>query len=651
MSNSFNPLLLDNPTRGTTDLLASCVPPSTSDQINPGTTPGDDTGTPGFNFSRFLKQWAADTNANMQQIANFIAVTTGGFAYQGVWNASTNIPALASGQGVINYVYKVSVAGSTTLDGTSVWNVGDFAFFDGTTWDKLSGGAFTTINNLPAGTALTGTENVAIYQGGQTVEVPTSYFGALPLYTTPVIATGTATTDYANLFAAFNSAVGDSTGNYRVVTLYGQFTINQKIVVTMKAASNIQQGPFQIIGYGDATINVSGSNLGCLEFQAASSSTPHGISIENFNVNYTTAQTSSNVASVAIGFRTVSGTANSPTFLIYLDRIEIQAAYRGIANVETSGQYSMSEMTITRCSFGQCAGSSIYLVSPTSIGQPLIKIDHVYIGSVASSLAEPVIQVDACDSLLISQVEFGDITNLSVLSITSSNFNIQRCKLETCTYSSNSSPVLFFANSTGTLDGFSLQNVSLTATNLNLIQQNTGQSYDTIDVRSIIISIASGTGTLSLFTGSGARFIMHDQPAIESLGTGPAVVRVQYSGGSTVSNNISFSSSPGGEMSDDQGDASVIWNPLTSPKMLVFNTPLTANRTVTLTAGPGSTIADNCWDGAQCTVVRTANSTGSFTLTVLASIPATKLINPGSAATFKYRRSFGGFVETDNSSL
>jgi len=184
MANTFTPVLLDNPTRGTTTLLASCVPPSTSDQINAGTTPGDDTGTPGFNFSRFLKQWAADTNANMQAIANFIAVTSGGFAYQGVWNASTNTPTLASGQGVVNYVYKVSVAGSTTLDGNNVWNVGDFAFFDGTTWDKLSGGAFTTINNLPAGTALTGTEDVAIYQGGQTVQVPSSYFAS---YINPVL--------------------------------------------------------------------------------------------------------------------------------------------------------------------------------------------------------------------------------------------------------------------------------------------------------------------------------------------------------------------------------------------------------------------------------------------------------------------------------
>ncbi len=64
---------------------------------------------------------------------------TGGLNYQGTWNASTNTPALTSGTGTKGYYYKVSTAGSTTLDGISVWYIGDTAVFDGTTWDKIDG--------------------------------------------------------------------------------------------------------------------------------------------------------------------------------------------------------------------------------------------------------------------------------------------------------------------------------------------------------------------------------------------------------------------------------------------------------------------------------------------------------------------------------
>ncbi len=63
----------------------------------------------------------------------------GAVVYQGTWNAATNIPALASGVGTKGYYYKVSVAGTTAIDGNSQWNVGDTIIFDGSAWDKING--------------------------------------------------------------------------------------------------------------------------------------------------------------------------------------------------------------------------------------------------------------------------------------------------------------------------------------------------------------------------------------------------------------------------------------------------------------------------------------------------------------------------------
>ena len=62
---------------------------------------------------------------------------TGGLSYQGSWNASTNTPTLVSSVGVNGYYYIVSVAGSTNLDGVTDWQIGDWAIYNGSVWQKI----------------------------------------------------------------------------------------------------------------------------------------------------------------------------------------------------------------------------------------------------------------------------------------------------------------------------------------------------------------------------------------------------------------------------------------------------------------------------------------------------------------------------------
>jgi hypothetical protein len=73
-------------------------------------------------------------------VAQLPASVIGGMNYQGGWNASTNTPTLVNGTGTKGYYYKVTVAGTTTIDGNTNWTVGDSIAFDGTTWDKFEGG-------------------------------------------------------------------------------------------------------------------------------------------------------------------------------------------------------------------------------------------------------------------------------------------------------------------------------------------------------------------------------------------------------------------------------------------------------------------------------------------------------------------------------
>ncbi len=65
----------------------------------------------------------------------------GALVYQGTWDAARNVPAIIGGTGSAGAYFVVAVAGSTLIDGTSVWNVGDWIVFDGTRWDKLDGQA------------------------------------------------------------------------------------------------------------------------------------------------------------------------------------------------------------------------------------------------------------------------------------------------------------------------------------------------------------------------------------------------------------------------------------------------------------------------------------------------------------------------------
>jgi hypothetical protein len=62
---------------------------------------------------------------------------TGGLSYQGSWNALTNTPTLTSSVGVNGYYYIVSVAGTTNLNGITDWQVGDWAIYNGTVWQKI----------------------------------------------------------------------------------------------------------------------------------------------------------------------------------------------------------------------------------------------------------------------------------------------------------------------------------------------------------------------------------------------------------------------------------------------------------------------------------------------------------------------------------
>lgn len=81
----------------------------------------------------------------------------------------------------------------------------------------------------------------------------------------------------------------------------------------------------------------------------------------------------------------------------------------------------------------------------------------------------------------------------------------------------------------------------------------------------------------------------------------------------------------------------------TDPELVIFATPLTANRSVSFTASTGLV------DGAQFRVVRAAGATGAFNLTVNAL--ASKVLAVGTFAEFAYSTALAGWQITNSGTL
>jgi hypothetical protein len=172
----------------------------------------------------------------------------GGAIYKGVWNASTNSPSLASSTGTKGNYYVVNVAGSTNLDGTTDWKVGDWAIFNGTTWDKVDNtDAVSSVNGSIGPISLTGTTN-RITVTGNVWDIAATYVGQSSITTLGTIATGvwngtaiadsyisSASTWNAKLSASLTSAylfIGNGSNIATGVAMSGDSTITNAGVIT-----------------------------------------------------------------------------------------------------------------------------------------------------------------------------------------------------------------------------------------------------------------------------------------------------------------------------------------------------------------------------------------------------------------------------------
>ena len=221
----------------------------------------------------------------------------GGVSYQGTWNASTNTPTLSNGVGTKGYYYVVSVAGSTNLDGITSWNVGDWAIFNGTVWQKVDNtDAVTSVNGYTGTVVLTNTDisgfgtmstqnanAVAITGGtinGTTIGATTATTGAFTTatastsLTTPIVqASNSGGLSLKNSAGTTQISVGAGGGDNASINVSTNLNgTNAQIDISPTGTGHVHINPT-----GTGSVEIKPTNVGTMDNMTIGATTPKAI--------------------------------------------------------------------------------------------------------------------------------------------------------------------------------------------------------------------------------------------------------------------------------------------------------------------------------------------------------------------------------------
>jgi hypothetical protein len=186
-------------------------------------------------------------------VSQLPAAVLGALSYQGTWNASTNTPTLTSSVGTKGYYYVVSVAGSTNLNGITDWQVGDWAVYNGSVWQKIDNtDAVTSVNGYTGTVVLTAADVSAVPYTGATGAVD---LNARSLTNVSNLGVGTTVVPTIKI-----RAIGDNNSSSRIAMRgYSSDANSSAIRVTkFRGTAGAPQAPqsgdslgkFELAGYG-----------------------------------------------------------------------------------------------------------------------------------------------------------------------------------------------------------------------------------------------------------------------------------------------------------------------------------------------------------------------------------------------------------------
>ena len=205
----------------------------------------------------------------MLKTASSITNAIGALNYKGTWDAATNNPTLVSSVGTQGDYYVVSVAGSTNLNGTTLWGVGDMAIFNGSIWQKADGGDTSLVTGLTV-TSLTGymyANNTTPVTASTTIPVA-NISGAVPNTVNVIAGTGLsgggALTGNVTLNLANTAVIAGTYGNASAVsqiTIDAQGRITSAGNVTIAIANSAVSGLGTMSTQNANAVAITGGNI------------------------------------------------------------------------------------------------------------------------------------------------------------------------------------------------------------------------------------------------------------------------------------------------------------------------------------------------------------------------------------------------------
>lgn len=203
-------------------------------------------------------------------------------SYSGTWNAATNTPTIVSSVGTNGQYYKVSVSGSTSINGVSSWSVGDEIKYNGSVWERIPNtSAVASVNGYTGSVVLTNTDVGAAATSHTHPSATTSVAGYL------------STTDKTKLDAIASGATANSsdatllnranhTGTQAQSTIVNLTTDLAAKQATLVSGTNIKTiNGNSLLGAGDITI--SGGGGGSTSFLGLTD-TPSSYATKAFNI-------------------------------------------------------------------------------------------------------------------------------------------------------------------------------------------------------------------------------------------------------------------------------------------------------------------------------------------------------------------------------
>jgi len=205
----------------------------------------------------------------MLKTASSLSNAIGALNYKGTWDAATNNPTLVSSVGTKGDYYVVSVAGTTNLNGTTLWGVGDMAIFNGSIWQKADGGDTSLVTSLTV-TGLTGymyANNTTPVTASTTIPVA-NITGAVPNTVNIIAGTGLsnggALTGNVTLNLANTAVAADTYGNASAVAQFAvdaQGRITSAGNVTIAIANSAVSGLGTMSTQNADNVAITGGNI------------------------------------------------------------------------------------------------------------------------------------------------------------------------------------------------------------------------------------------------------------------------------------------------------------------------------------------------------------------------------------------------------